>query len=113
MSDSNSKTGCHVALPMSFEDYLLSHLAQECCEVAIRCTKAQMFGLDEVQPEQLLTNRQRIAEEVQDVLAMIDELQESEILPKFSRRDSQARISAKLRKAGKFRNYSRSLGRLK
>ena len=25
-------------LPMSQTDYLLSHLAQECCEIAVRCT---------------------------------------------------------------------------
>lgn len=102
-----------VADAMSFADYMLSHLAQECCEVAIRCTKAQHFGLDEVQPGQSLTNRQRIAEELCDLLAIIDELHASEILIPFSRRDHQARISAKLRKAGEFRDYSRQLGRLK
>jgi NTP pyrophosphatase (non-canonical NTP hydrolase) len=98
--------------PMSLTDYLLSHLAQECCEVAIRCTKAQHFGLDEIQPEQGLTNRQRIAEELCDLLAIVDEMQEIEILVPFSRRDHQARISAKIRKAGQFRDYSRKLGRL-
>lgn len=99
--------------PMSRIDYLLSHLAQECCEVAIRCTKAQHFGLDEVQPEQSLTNRQRIQEELCDLLALVDEMYESEILEPFSRRDQQARISAKIRKAGQFRQYSRELGRLR
>lgn len=99
-------------LPMSYADYLLSHLAQECCEIAIRCTKAQHFGLDEIQPEQSLTNRQRIQEELCDLYALVDEMQESEILNAFSRRDYQARISAKLRKAAAFRDYSRDLGRL-
>lgn len=97
---------------LSLADNLLAHLAQECCEVAARCTKAQMFGLDEVQPEQPLTNRRRIVEELQDLFAIVDEMQEYEILPRLSMRDSQARISAKIRKAGTFRNYSRKLGRL-
>lgn len=99
-------------LPMSVADYLLSHLAQECSEVAIRCTKAQMFGLDEVQPEQPLTNRERIAEEVADVTAMVELMQRVGVLPEFSERDIEARISAKHRKAQEFRVYSRQLGRL-
>lgn len=99
--------------PMSFVDYLLSHLAQECCEVAIRCTKAQHFGLDEIQPGQPLTNRQRIQEELCDLLAMVDEMKESKIIEELSRRDYHARISAKLRKASEFRDYSRQVGRLK
>jgi hypothetical protein len=99
--------------PMSRADYLLSHLAQECNEVAIRCTKAQMFGLDEVQPEQPLTNRELIAEELADLYAMVDELQRSGYLPVFAERDHAARISAKQRKAMHFRGHSRELGRLR
>lgn len=99
-------------LPMARVDYLLSHLAQECSEVAIRCTKAQMFGLDEIQPEQDLTNAQRIAEELAELYAMVEELQCSGYIPKFAERDQQARISAKRRKAKHFRGYSRELGRL-
>ena len=98
--------------PMNLDDYLLSHLAQECCEVAIRCTKAQMFGLDEIQPEQPLTNRQRNAEELAVVGALVCLMEEIGILPEFSDRDMNARISAKHRKAKEFRGYSRELGRL-
>lgn len=98
--------------PMNPADYLLSHLAQECSEVAIRCTKAQHFGLDEIQPEQPLTNRQRIAEELSDLYAMVEFMQDIGILPRFAARDFEARISAKHRKAKKFRDYSRELGRL-
>jgi hypothetical protein len=98
--------------PMNLDDYLLSHLAQECNEVAIRCTKAQMFGLDEIQPEQPLTNRQRIAEELADLQALVVLMEDVHLLPEFSERDLNARISAKHRKAKEFRNYSRQLGRL-
>jgi|SRR6185369_13199038 len=98
--------------PMNLDDYLLSHLAQECAEVIVRCTKAQHFGLDEVQPEQPLTNRQRIAEELADVGALVCLMEEIGILPAFSGRDMNARISAKHRKAKQFREYSRELGRL-
>src|ERR1051325_4454611 len=88
--------------PMNLDDYLLSHLAQECNEVAIRCTKAQMFGLDEIQPDQPLTNRERIAEELADVTAMVELMQRVGILPEFSERDIEARMSAKHRKAQDF-----------
>lgn len=98
--------------PMNRADYLLSYLAQEACEVAIRCTKAQHFGLDEVQPEQSLTNRERIVHELNDLFAMVEEMQHAGILPVFAERDWQARIGAKQRKAQKFRGYSRELGRL-
>lgn len=100
------------SLPIGLADYLLSHLAQECCEVAIRCTKAQHFGLDEIQPEQASTNSERLNDEIHDVLAIIDVLQMAGIISTLSERDKQARISAKQRKADEFRDYSRSLGRL-
>jgi len=37
-------------------EYLLSVLAEECCEVAQRATKAQRFGLREIQPDQPFNN---------------------------------------------------------
>lgn len=98
--------------PMNRADYLLSHLVQEACEFSIRCTKAQMFGLDEVQPEQSLNNAQRIVEEFNDLIAMIEECQRADLLPIMGERDWQARLSAKQRKAKHFRRYSRELGRL-
>lgn len=98
--------------PMSRADNLLSHLAQECAEVAIRCTKAQMFGLLEVQPEQSLTNAERIAEELCDLYATVDELKCAGLLPLMYEDEREARIHAKQRKATKFRRYSRELGRL-
>ena len=97
---------------MSRADNLLSHLAQECAEVAIRCTKAQMFGLLEVQPDQSLTNAERIAEELCDLYATVEELRVAGLLPLMYENDRQDRITAKQHKARKFRKYSRELGRL-
>lgn len=100
-------------LPMSVVDYLLSHLAQECNEVAIRCTKAQMFGLDEVQPGQEFTNRERITQELCDVLAMCDVLRDEGVMADVilaSR--ALPYLERKKAKAAKFSDYSRELGRL-
>lgn len=101
-------------LPMSRADYLLSHLAQECCEVAIRCTKAQHFGLGEVEPGQPLTNQERILYEFADVLAIADVMREVGILPDMNALspEIESRIREKKVKAAKFRNYSRDLGRV-
>lgn len=96
--------------PMSRVDYLLSHLAQECCEVAIRCTKAQHFGLDEVQPEQAHTNRERLLQEVFDLMGIVEILRDEGVLPDFS--GLLIGIEAKKVKAARFSSYSRELGRL-
>lgn len=98
--------------PMNRADYLLSHLAQECNEVAIRCTKAQMFGLDEIQPGQEFTNRERITHELADLLAMCETMRDEGVLPDMSGIETDIRIGEKKDKAAKFANYSRELGRL-
>lgn len=53
---------------MNTEQYLLACLAEECGEVIQRIGKALRFGMDEIQPEQTLTNRERLQEELNDVL---------------------------------------------
>lgn len=110
----DSQSDAVQSLPMSRADYLLSHLAKECSEVAIRCTKAQMFGLNEIQPGQELTNRERILYEFADILAIADVMREVGILPDMNALspEVEARVREKKVKAASFRNYSRDLGRL-
>lgn len=97
--------------PLSFADYLLSHIAQECAEVIVRITKAQHFGLDEVQPEQEYTNRERLVQELLDLTALVEVAQDEGILP-FKDQYTAKRIAAKKLKAAKFCEYSQQLGRL-
>lgn len=54
---------------MTRDEYLLTVLGEEGCEVAHRVSKALRFGLDEIQPEQRDTNGERIRFEVYDVIA--------------------------------------------
>lgn len=56
---------------MTRQEHLLTIAMEECCEVAHRLSKLLRFGGDEVQPGQLLTNRERVSEEFADLLAVL------------------------------------------
>lgn len=60
--------------PEGYVRELLVILSEEASEVAQRVCKALRFGLQEIQPGQNLTNAQRIAEEIGDLLAVFDRL---------------------------------------
>jgi hypothetical protein len=70
-------TGCGgplcgaVARYWTLQEHLLVIVSEECAELAQRATKALRFGLDEVQPGQTLTNRQRIRQEYTDLVAVL------------------------------------------
>ena len=84
-------------------EHLLIILAEECAEVAQRCSKALRFGLDDIQPGQEMTNRQRIQEELADIMgvcAMLDL-----VIPRAAARAKKARVE-------KFFELSRRLGTL-
>ena len=55
---------------MDHTQYLLVCLAEECAEVSHRAMKALRFGLDEIQPGQTLTNRERLVEELHDLISV-------------------------------------------
>lgn len=98
--------------PLSFADYLLSHIAQECAEIIVRITKAQHFGLDEKEPGQEFTNHERILHEFCDLLALCEVARESGVLSDMAGGVTESRVNAKKLKAEKFREYSIELGRL-
>jgi hypothetical protein len=53
-------------------EHLLTIAMEECSELAQRLSKAQRFGLEEVQPGQLLTNLERIRYEYSDLVAVLE-----------------------------------------
>lgn len=93
---------------MNTTEYLLSCLIEECAEVIQRATKAQRFGLREIQPEQELTNLQRLATELADLMGTIELLKEHGIRFPIS----SFAIDTKVEKIKKFMDYSRELGAL-
>lgn len=90
-------------------EHLLTILGEECNEVGQRTSKALRFGLDEVEPGQELTNRQRIAEEISDLIAIIGLLR---VEAKLEIDQSPPRLQAKLDKIETFLEYSRTCGTL-
>ena len=55
-------------------------LQEECAEVIQAVSKISRFGLDNVKPGKPKTNREHLEEELGDMLAMIDILQELDIV---------------------------------
>ena len=94
---------------MNRTEHLLSCLAEECAEVAQRVSKALRFGLDEVQPGQPHTNAQRIGQEFNDLLAVVEMLEEEGTLERPT--DTHA-IERKKAKVLSFMEYAEQCGTL-
>ena len=94
---------------MNRTEYLLTCLAEEAVEVAQRATKALRFGCDEVQPGQGLSNTQRIRQELNDLIAVAQMLEEAGVLVLPLEVDA---IDRKKAKVAAFMEYSRSCGAL-
>jgi hypothetical protein len=97
---------------MNTVEHLLSCLAEECCEVGQLASKSMRFGVDDrnVLNPTGPTNRERLVEELNDVLAVIGLLQELSVLP--SGWQSVSSQLSKQRKVVKFMNYAVKNGTL-
>jgi len=89
---------------MTRDEHLLTIAAEECAELAQRLSKALRFGMDEVQPGQPLSNRERIIEEYTDLIAALEMLGIWTL--------DRAQIDAKHRKVERFLRYSEQCGTL-
>jgi len=65
---------------MNRTEHILCCLAEEAAEVGHRVSKALRFGLSEIQEGQALTNAQRITQELNDLLAIVELLEEVDVL---------------------------------
>ncbi len=93
---------------MNNTEYFLSVLIEECAEVAQRATKAQRFGIGEIQPDQLKTNVERLTGEYADLIGAWELLVDSGIVDMPTR----AAIDAKKAKVLRYMEYSRECGTL-
>lgn len=92
-------------------EHLLVCLNEECVEVAKRCDKALRFGLDDTDPTipGAPTERARIFEELQHVIAVFEMLTAAGALPLALDRTV---IDAKKEKVLRFMEYARNRGAL-
>lgn len=92
---------------MNHLQYYLAKLAEEGSEVAQIALKTQHFGPAEVMPGQPLNNFERCHQELDDMWAMVEELNEKF---GFGYTPSRERMEAKKTKVRKYLGYSIHLG---
>jgi len=99
---------------MDRQQYLLTKLAEEASEVAQIALKTQQFGMDESRPNQPYTNRERIHQELIDLLTIVLMLNdETDLDFEFDVEDDPeiaSRSEMKRAKVEKYYEYSRKLG---
>ena len=95
---------------MTRTQYLLTKLAEECNELAQRCTKAVTFGINEVQPGQDLDNAERLIEEYGDLIGVAAILMQEKIIRTPSMEDLAAMLEKKRAKLEKYYTYSVQCG---
>ncbi len=93
---------------MTRTEHLLVILAEECNEAGQRIHKALRFGLNETQPGQEFTNAERIAQELADLMGVLEMLWKETSIPGLS----ETGIAAKRQKVEHFLRYSAELGTL-
>jgi len=94
---------------MTFEQYLLTILAEECAEVAQRASKAARFGLTEMQDGQEFSNWQRLCFELDDLLGTVRYI---ELHSHVTFQPSAKAMAKKRHRIDIYANYSRELGKL-
>jgi len=95
---------------MTEEQYLLICLAEEAAEVSLATSKVLRFGVSDGYPGTERTNGDDLAKEINDFLAIVNILEERNIIPK---RDREQDILNKNKKLAEFTNYSRKLSIVK
>lgn len=74
--------------------------AEECAEVIVAISKISRFGIDNYKPNKPLTNRQHLEEEIGDLLAMVDLLEEFKVV------DMASVNTARIAKIEKLKQWS-------
>ena len=86
---------------------LLTKMSEEGCEVGQIGLKTAQFGVNEMCPGQPFTNSERCHQEIDDLMAMVEMLNDEF---GFGYVPDRERIEAKKAKVNKFAAYSESLG---
>lgn len=93
---------------MNHHEHLLTCLAEECAEVGQIVGKALRFGLNDKGPNHTLTNAQYLATEIGDVVALVEMLQEAELISALD----GMHIGRKKERVKHFMEYAKQRGTL-
>lgn len=94
---------------MTHEQFLLMKLAEEATEIAQIALKTAQFGMTEKHPEMELNNMERIHLELNDLLAVVDELN---TWCQFGFKPNYVAKIKKIEKLNKYLGYSIQLGKV-
>lgn len=94
---------------MNRKQLLLIKLAEECSEVAQIIIKTALFGMDDIGPGLVITNRERIHAELNDVMAVVDLLNDEADLEYVK---NEKAIENKKDKINFYAEYSKKRGML-
>jgi hypothetical protein len=87
-------------------DLLLLQLGEECSELSQQISKCLRFGLEDIQPGKTLSNRERLFEEYNDLLAIAEMLHDYDVTFSYD----HTKVTAKREKVEKYLEFSRELG---
>ena len=83
---------------MNKNDEIMFILQEECAEVTQAISKCLRFGIDNYKPGKPKTNREHLAEEIGDLIAMIELCYENDIVDPLQVKEAQHRKFDKLKK---------------
>jgi len=69
-------------MSLTIKEHLLQKVSEECVEVSKEISKALLFGLEDVEPKGINTNREKIQNELADLLGVVELLTDKGILNK-------------------------------
>lgn len=95
---------------MTYNQFLLTKLMEECAEVGQRAAKQQQFGKDESQPGHTETNADRLRDEINDLKAIVVLLEEAGEVKDTSPEEFEYHLNKKSEKLVKYYVYSQKLG---
>jgi NTP pyrophosphatase (non-canonical NTP hydrolase) len=83
---------------MNKTDEIMFILQEECAEVTQAISKCLRFGIDNYKPGKPKTNREHLAEEIGDLIAMIELCYDNDIVDILQVKEAQHRKFDKLKK---------------
>lgn len=98
----------HLGDKVNLKEHLFTIMAEECTEVAHVISKILRFGLEETGPGHDQTNRERLEDEIADILGMISMLKAEKLINDIP----LAKIKAKGERVKKYLEYSKEKGTL-